>query len=91
MIVNIRELSENPIDVKLPNLFTIASTHQSQIPLQNLSRQAKYSEIFPTLHSSLISIEQLFYNECIVTFDKHIVIVRKSKANIIEGYQDSMN
>ena len=65
-------------------------THQAQIPLHNLSGKGKYAEIFPTLLSSLISIGKLCDNECIVTFDKHIVIVRKNKADIIEGYQDLM-
>ena len=54
----------------------MASTHQAQIPLQNLSRQAKHKEIFPTLHSSIISIGQLCDDECIVTFEKHRVIAR---------------
>ena len=55
-LVHTREPSENPINVKLPNSSTIASTHQSQIPLKHLSSQAKHAEIFPNLHSSLISI-----------------------------------
>ena len=76
IIVNTREPSENSINVKLPNSSTIASTRQSQITLHNLSRQAKYAEIFTTLQSGLISIVQLCDDECIVNFDKHIVIVR---------------
>ena len=42
-IVNNRELSENPIKVKLPNLSTMESTRQDQIPVHNLSREAKHS------------------------------------------------
>ena len=49
----------------------MASTHQAQIPLHDLSIQAKHEEILPTLNSSLISIGQLCYNESILTFDKH--------------------
>ena len=69
----------------------MASTHQAHIPLKHLSSQAKHAEIFPNLHSSLISIGQLCDNKCIVTFDKHKVIVSKNKDIIIEGYQDPKN
>ena len=55
------------------------------------SSQAKYAEIFPNLHSSLISIGQLCEDECIVTFDKHKLIVSKNKDIIIEGYWDPKN
>ena len=77
--------------MKLTNSSTMASTHKYQIPLQNLSIQATHAEIFPYLHSSLISIGQLCDNECIVTFDKHKVIVSKNKDIIIEGYRDPTN
>ena len=69
----------------------MASTHQAQIPLKNLSSQAKHAEIFPNLHSSLISIGQLCDDEFIFTFDKHKVIVSKNKVIIIEGYRDPTN
>ena len=69
----------------------MASTHQGHIPLKNLSIQAKHAEIFPNLYSSLISIEQLCDNECIVTFYKHKVIVSKNKDIIIEGYRYPTN
>ena len=69
------------------------STHQAQIPLKHLSSQAEHAEIFPKLHSSLISIGQLCDDECIVTFDNHkvIVIVSKKKDIILEGYQEPTN
>ena len=69
----------------------MTSTHQVHIPLKQLSSQAKHAEIFPNLHYSHISIGQLCGNECIVTFDKHKVIVSKNKDIIIEGYQDPTN
>ena len=90
-IVQTREPSENPINVKLPNSSTMASTHQSQIPLEKLSSQAKHAELFPNLHSSLISIGQLCDDEFIVTFYKHKFIVSKNKDIIIEGYRDPTN
>ena len=65
----------------------MASTHQAHIPLQNLSSQAIHAEIFPNLHSSLISITQVCYNEWIVTFDKHKFIETKNKDIIFEGYR----
>ena len=60
-------------------------------PQKKLSSQAKHAEIFPNLHSSLISIGKLCDNECIVPFDKHKVIVSKINAIIIEGYRDPTN
>ena len=69
----------------------MASTHQAHIPLKLLSIQANHAEIFPNLHSSLISIGKLCDNECIVTFDKHKLIVSKNKDIIIEGYQEPTN
>ena len=69
----------------------MASKHQAQVPLQNLSSQEKHSEIFPNLHCSLISIGKLREDECIVAFDKHKLIVSKSKDIIIEGYWDPTN
>ena len=69
----------------------MASTHQAQIPLKHLSIQEKYAEIFPNLHSSLISIGKVFDDECIVTFDKHKVGVSKNKDIIVEGYRDTKN
>ena len=90
-IVHTRETSENPINVKPPNSSTMASTHQSHIPLNKLSIEAKHAEMFPNLHSSHISIGQLCDNECIVTFDKHKFIVIKNKDIIIEGSWDPPN
>ena len=62
-------------------------TKQDQLPLQNLSKHAK---ILHTIHSSLISIDQLCDEECIVAFDKHKVVVTNHYKTIIEGYQDTM-
>ena len=76
-IVNTRTISYNPIKVKLPNSSTMASTHQYQIPLQNLSREAYHAEVLPTLHFSLMPIRKLFDYEDIVVFDKHRVVLRK--------------
>ena len=89
-IVSTREPPPNPIKLKLPNSFTMASTHQSYMFLHNWSIQEQYAEISPTLHSSLILIVQLFGDECLVTFDKHRVIVSK-KANITEVIRYPMN
>ena len=60
-------------------------------PTNFVSSKAKHAEIFPNLHSSLISIGQLCDNDFIVTFDKHKVIVIKHKNIIIEDYRDPKN
>ena len=90
-IVHTRKPLENPINVKNPNSSTMVFTHQSKIPHKKLSIQATHAEIFPNLHSSLISIGKLCDDECIVTFDNHKFIVSKNKNVIIEGYQDPKN
>ena len=90
-IVHTRDPSENPINVKSPNSSKMASTHQPYIPLKFLSTQAKHAEIFPNLHSSLISIGQLCDDKCIVTFDNHKVKISKNKDIIIERYRDPKN
>ena len=90
-IFHTREPSENTINVRFPNSYTMASTHQSQIPLKKLSIQAKHAEISLNLHSSLLSIGKLYDDGCIVTFDKHKFIVSKNNYIIIEGYQDPTN
>ena len=74
--------------MKIPNSSTMASTHQSHIPLKILSSQVKHAEIFPDLHFSLVSLEKLCDDECIVTFDNHKAIVSKNKDIFIEGYQE---
>ena len=40
-IFHTREPLENPINVKLPNSSTMASTHRYQIPVQILTNQEK--------------------------------------------------
>ena len=70
--------------MKLPKLSTMESTHQAQIPLQDLSSQEKHAEIFPNLHSSLISIGNFCDNEGLVTFYNQKFIVIKNKDKIIE-------
>ena len=90
-IFNTMEPSENTIKVKIPYLSKMESTQQSQLPLHNLSRQAKYTEMFSTLNSSLISVDKLCDDECIFVFHKHKVMVIKRNENIIEVYQDPMN
>ena len=84
-IVHTREPSEIPTNVKLPISSTLASTHQANIPINHLSSQAKHAEIFPNLHSSLISIGQLCDDESIVTFDKHKVIASKTRISSLKA------
>ena len=60
-------------------------------PTPEIIKPIKNSEIFPNLHSSLISIGQLCDDECIVTFDKHKVIVSKTNDIFLEGYWDPAN
>ena len=60
-------------------------------PTKTLSIQVKHVEIFPNLHSSLISIGRLCEFGCMATFENHKVIVSKNRYTIIEGFQDPTN
>ena len=80
-----------PNQFETPQLIHNNIHTPSPDPTKNSSRQAKHEEILPNLHSNLISIGQLCDNECIVTFDKHKVIVSKNKDITIEGYWDPTN
>ena len=68
----------------------MASTHQSQISIHNLSKQKNMQKYSPPSTPVSFQLEICGYL-FIVTFDKHRVIVRKNKANIIEGYWGPMN
>ena len=87
-IVHTREPSENPNQSKTPQLIHNGIHTPSPDPTKKLSSQAKHAEIFPNLHSSLISIEQLCDDECIVTFDKHKVIVIKTRISSLKAIRN---
>ena len=76
---------ETPIKVKLPDSSTMSPTHQYQIPLHNLSRQAKNEKIYPAFKYGFIPIGKFCDGECIITFDKHRIVVRKKKKILLKA------
>ena len=80
-----------PNQCKNPQLIHNVIHTPSPDSTKKLSSQEKHTEIFPNLHSSLISIGKLCDDECIVNFYKHKVIVIKNKDIVIEGYRDPTN
>ena len=81
--------------VTLPNLTTITSTQQGQLPLsQKLSHQAKQAAVLTDLHSaSLISFGQLCDDNCKVLLDKKKCYVMKDQELILQGtrnYNDGL-
>ena len=69
----------------------MASTQQAHILLKNVLIQARHEDIFPGLHSSIISIGQVCDDKCIVNFDKHKFTLSENKYIIIEGYREPTN
>ena len=79
------------VNVTLPNAESISSTLSSTIPLSNkLSAKAKQAIVLPNLHSSsLISLGQLYDDDCKVILNKKELNVYKDKQVLLKGYQNS--
>ena len=80
-----------PNECETPQLIYNSIHTPSPDPTKKLSIQANHAENSLNFHSSLISIGQLCDNECIVTLDKHKLIVSKNKDIIFEGFRDPTN
>ena len=77
--------------VILPNKQTILATKSGTLPLHhNLSNRAKKATILPGLKStSLISLGQLFDDDCDVLLQKQKMFVVKDKHIIMQGTRNS--
>ena len=62
---------------------------EGNIPLSALSDQATNTEIFPNLNHSLISLDQLCDDNCIITLTKQDRIIKKNNKTILQGKQST--
>jgi hypothetical protein len=73
----------------MPNGTTIQSSHTCNLLLADLPHQARQAHILPGLvHNSLISVGQLYDNECSVTFTHDQVTVSINGKDVMYGSRD---
>jgi hypothetical protein len=73
----------------MPNGTTIQSSHTCNLLLTDLPPQARQAHTLPGLvHTSLISVGQLFDNGCSVTFTQDQVTVSKNEKHVMYGSRD---
>ena len=78
-----------PKKVQLPNNEIIESTHEAMLPISGISKIAKDATIFPDLtSSSLLSIDQLYNDDCTAVFTKTNMKVYKNDNIILTGYRN---
>ena len=71
--VNPTKIKNGPI-AALPNFQKILPSHQTSLPFETLSPQAKEGLIYPDINnSSVLLIGQLCDDNCIALFHKHFV------------------
>jgi hypothetical protein len=74
----------------MPNGTTIKSSHTCNLLLTDMPPQARQAHILPGLvHNSLISVGQLCYNGCSVTFTQDQVTISKKEKCVMYGYTKS--
>jgi hypothetical protein len=82
-------LTRNPLEVRLPNGATIASTHTATLNLPSLPHTARQAHILPGLdHHSLLSVGQLCDSSCAITFTANKVAVTHGVTTILTGQRD---
>jgi hypothetical protein len=76
-----KQAAHVPLNVSMPNSTTIQSSHTCNLLLADLPPQARQAHILPGLvHNSLISVGQLCYNGCSVTFtQEQVTVLRNGK------------
>jgi hypothetical protein len=73
----------------MPNGTTIQSSHTCSLLLTDMSHQARQAHILPGLvHNSLVSVGQLWDNECSVTFTQDQVTVSRNGKDVMYGSRD---
>ena len=85
-----KQITNNPIPIKMPNGEIIKLTHIALLPQHNLPDKARKAHIFPGLQKPLISIGTLCDNNCIAVFDeKRVTIYDKTTRQIVmQGHRD---
>ena len=89
VLTYIKKTKDIPI-VQLPNNETMSETRTGNIPLaSSLSNHAKKAHIFDGIHSaSLISLGEMFDDDCVAIFDKNEINILKRKTPILKGHRN---
>jgi hypothetical protein len=82
-------LAETPLEVRLPNGATIASTHTTTLNMPSLPHASRQAYILPGLaQHSLLSVGQMCDSGCAVTFTATKVTVKNGESTILTGLPD---
>ena len=82
----------NNINVEIPDMNVMQSTHIAKLPLQNISEAARKCHLFKEMKSkTLISIGQLCDDGMTALFTKESLKISKDNKCIIEGNRDKKN
>jgi hypothetical protein len=82
-------LTEIPLEVRLPNVATIASTHTATLNLPSLAHSARQAHTIPGFaQHSLLSVGKMCDIGCAVTFTAKKVAVTNGATKIVTGKLD---
>jgi hypothetical protein len=81
----------DPLTVRLPNGATMESYHTADLDIPGLSSAASIAHFFPGMsHHSLLSVQQLFDEGYIVTFQQDTVTICNSdNSKLLSGPRDN--
>jgi hypothetical protein len=85
-----KNLTTNPLTVRLPNGQTMKSTHTATLDITQLSKSAKAAHIFPAMeNNSLLSVGQLCdEGYCLLFSIDEVKILNEKQKNIMKGNRD---
>ena len=79
----------NAPQVMIPNGTNITAHARYNLQLQNVSQQASEADILPSFKHSLLSMGQLYNNDCTAIFSKHkCTIYNKHNQPVITGVRN---
>jgi hypothetical protein len=82
-------IAETPLEVRLPNGATIASTHTATLNMPSLPHASRQAHILPGLSQhSLLYVVQMCDSGCAVTFTATKVTVTNGGSKILTGQRD---
>ena len=75
------------VSVTLLNGESISSTHCGYVPITGISKKARQAKVLPGLTmSSLVSLNQLCDDGCVVTFDDKKATVAKNNKTLFQAF-----
>jgi hypothetical protein len=82
-------LTQTPLEVRLTNGITIASTHTATLNLPSLPHVARQAHILPGLNQHpLLYVGQICESGCTVTFTANKIAVTNGATTILTGQRD---